>query len=98
MIVQASLKVLPQSYKSREEDFKLVDHALKLIQESNIKFQMGPSETTVEGELKEVLKVIETIQIFYYDKGIKSFMFEIALQYNDETYYIDDKLNNISKI
>ncbi len=97
MLVQASLKVLPKSYNNREEDYALVDEALLLIQNSGLKHIIGCSETTIEGENKEVLALIEKIQNNYSDKKT-DFTFFITIESNSDSFYIEEKKDSISKI
>ncbi len=97
MKVQASLKVMPNSYDSRKVDYSLVDEALRIIKSSNLIYAIGPSETTVEGNQDEVLNLVKKIQDFYYSKGINHIFF-ITIEYNTEKFYIENKKENISKI
>lgn len=39
----------------KEEVYKVVDAAIAVIQKSNLPYQVGPFETTVEGELDELV-------------------------------------------
>ncbi len=97
MLVQASLKVLPKSYNNREEDYALVDEALLLIQKSNLKYIIGCSETTIEGENEEVFSLIKKIQKYYYDKKV-DFTFFITIESNSDAFYIEDKKESIKNI
>ncbi len=97
MLIQASLKVMPHSFKGREEDYALVDEALLMIQNSGLKHIIGCSETTIEGENEEVLNLIKEIQNHYHNKGI-NFIFLITIESNSESFYIEDKKESISKI
>ncbi len=95
MIVQSSIKVLPNNYKSREDNYRLVDEALLIIRDSALKYQIGTSETTVEGELEEVLNLVSKIQYYYYENKIDTFTINCSFEYNSENFYIENKLNNI---
>lgn len=97
MRIQASLKVTPKSYQSRAADYALVDEALKIIKDFGLKYEIGTSETTVEGEREQVLKLIIKIQDYYYQKQINH-GFLINFEYNDEKFYIANKKENIAKI
>lgn len=98
MIVQASLKVLPTNFESRIDNYKLVDEALILIKKSNIKHQIGPSQTTLEGEFEDIIKLVRQIQNYYYDKHVKSFSVNVSFEYNDDNFYIDDKMKNVGSL
>lgn len=97
MFVQASLKVLPNSYINREGDYNYVDEALKIIKASNLYYIIGASETTVEGHRDDVMDLVKQIQDYYYERDINNVMF-ITFEYNTEKFYINNKKENISKI
>lgn len=100
MLIQASIKVLPNSFKGREQNYELVDEALKIINKSNLKNLIGPSETTVEGLQGEVMELIKSIQDYYYKEGIDFSLF-VNFEYNKDNFYFVQKeknINNINKV
>ncbi len=97
MNIQASLKVLPNNYEKREDNYKLVDEALKIIIASNLKFVIGCSETTIQGDRDQVIDLIKDIQDYYYQKNIE-FIFFVTFEYNIDNFYIEDKKMNIKRI
>lgn len=97
MLVQASLKAMPNSYESLAKNYELVDEALRIIKNSGLKYEIGCSETTVEGENTDILNLIAQIQQYYYEKDIQFLIFA-TIEYNKEQFYIENKKENIAKI
>ncbi len=52
-----SIQCLPLAQTEREEVYRLVDEAIRVIEDSGLEYTVGPFETTVEGELEQVWKV-----------------------------------------
>jgi uncharacterized protein (TIGR00106 family) len=53
--VNVSVQVLPLT----SDPYPVVDRAIAVIQESGVKYEVGPMETTLEGELDELLEVVK---------------------------------------
>ena len=61
-----SVQVLPL----REDAVSVVDRAIKVIQESGLRYEVGPLETTLEGEdLDELLDVAKRAHQACFDAG-----------------------------
>lgn len=54
-----SIQILPKSAGSDQELYALVDQAIAIIEESGVPYRVGPLETTMEGELPELLNIVE---------------------------------------
>lgn len=96
MTIQASLKILPKG-ENRIASYALVDECLKMIMDSKLPYIIGPSETTVQGELDEVMDLIKRIHRYYYDNNIE-FSFFMNSEYNNENFYIEKKIENVNKL
>jgi uncharacterized protein YqgV (UPF0045/DUF77 family) len=58
-MVTADLQVLPRpSTNDPEKPYAIVDVAIKIIQESGLKYRVGPLGTAIQGELNEVLALV----------------------------------------
>lgn len=97
MNIQASLKILPNSFDNREKNYKLVDKTLLIIINSGLKYKIGYSETTVEGNSVDVMNLIDSIQKYYFESKI-DFSFFINIEYNNDSTYIDEKEKSIKNI
>ena len=56
-IVHLAFEVVPRT-PGQEAYYRQVEAALKAVQESGLRYAVGPLETTVEGELDDVLAVV----------------------------------------
>lgn len=54
-----AIQCLPIMDASREEVYKTVDAAIEVIIESGLPYQVGPFETTVEGELGQLMELAQ---------------------------------------
>ena len=53
--VNVSVQVLPL----HPDPYPIVDRAIAAIQASGVKYEVGPLETTLEGELDELLEIVK---------------------------------------
>lgn len=58
-IINASLQLLPIGQD--KHPYEWVDEAIMVIQQSGIKFKIGPFATIVEGTYAEVMKVVDEV-------------------------------------
>ncbi len=96
MQMQVSLKVMP-SGSNQKEVYDKVNEVIEMIDNSNLKYQVGSSETTIEGEYKEVFSLIEAIHTKLVADEIRQITMIIVTDYNVENTYIDGKLENVDK-
>lgn len=96
MKIQASLKVMPAG-ENQTASYDKVNEAIALIDSSGLKYQVGPSETTIEGEYQEIFQLIEKIHEYLIASDIRQIAMFIMTDYNQEGTYIDGKLNNVNQ-
>lgn len=94
MKIQLSLKVLPHK-ASKKEVYDKVNEVIKTITESNLKYIVGPSETTVEGNYDEVFALVKTIHNQLVADEIEQITMIIMTDYNIHETYIEEKLENV---
>lgn len=63
-IVNASLQILP--VVQDRHPYLWVDEAIAVIQQSGIKYEVGPFATVIEGSYAEVMKVINDVNEYLY--------------------------------
>lgn len=97
MQMQVSLKVMPAG-NSQTEVYDKVNQVIEMIDQSNLKYQVGSSETTIEGEYKDVFGLIEKIHDQLVSEQIRQITMVIVTDYNIENTYIDGKLRNVQKV
>src|SRR3954470_10380582 len=78
-VVNASIQILPIAQD--KHPYEWVDEAILIIQQSGIKYKIGPFATVVEGSYEEVMNLVHNVnQHLYqqrYNKLIASVQFNI---------------------
>ncbi len=95
MLIQASLKVMP-SGANQKEVYDKVNEVIEMIDNSNLKYQVGSSETTVEGEYKDIFNLVEAIHTKLVDDQLRQITMIIITDYNVENTHIEGKLENVN--
>lgn len=89
-IINASLQVLPSS--DTKHPYSIVDEAIKIIQQSGLKYQVCPFETVLEGDYDTVMATIKKAQEACLLAGAKSMLSYIKVQISAERdIAIEDK-------
>ena len=90
--VNVALQVLPKSETRKAYD--LVDEAIKVIQQSGLKYQVCPFETAIEGPYNEIMELVEKVQDTCFQEGADELMVYIKIQIRkDSIVTIDEKMN-----
>lgn len=76
--INASLQILPIVHD--RHSYQWVDEAIAVIQQSNIKYEVGPFATVVEGTYNEVLTVINNINDYLQQKACAEWILNIQIQ------------------
>jgi uncharacterized protein (TIGR00106 family) len=53
--ITVSFEVIPIC----EDPYPVVDKAIEVVQRSGVKYEVGPHETTMEGELDQLLEIVK---------------------------------------
>lgn len=67
--INVSLQVLPSVPEERV--YPVVDKVIEMIKESGVKYEVGPMETTMEGDLDTLLEIVKKAQKSVRRKGQK---------------------------
>ncbi|MEV2282138.1 MTH1187 family thiamine-binding protein [Paenibacillus larvae] len=78
-----SIQILPKT-PGGENVIPYVDRAVQVIQESGVKFEVHPLETTMEGELRELLAIVEQMNQAMIEMGSPNVISQIKIYYNPE--------------
>jgi uncharacterized protein YqgV (UPF0045/DUF77 family) len=65
--VYVAFQVIPRMKNGN--NFELVDEAIKVVQEANVPYQVSAMETTMKGELNQLLKIVAAAQQKCLDCG-----------------------------
>lgn len=88
--VNLSLQVLPKV--PEEKTYQVVDEAIKVIQDSGVKYMVGPMETTMEGELDDLLGIVKKAQEACIQAGASRVMSIIKIDYNPRGVTMEEKV------
>ncbi len=89
--VNIALQVLPKS--KTKETYDLVDDAIKVIQDSGLKYQVCPFETVIEGPYDEIMKLVEKVQETCFNEGAEELLIYIKIQNRkDSKVTIEEKM------
>lgn len=77
-IVNASLQIIP--IVQDKHPYEWVDEAIYIIQQSNVKYQVGAFATTLEGSYPDVMTVINDVNEYLLKKGCAEWISNIQIQ------------------
>ncbi len=77
-IINASIQIIPV-VKDRHP-YEWVDEAIAVIQQSGVKYEVGPFATVVEGKYDAVMKVINDINEYLYNKQCNEWITSVQIQ------------------
>lgn len=75
-----SVQIIPKG----EDVISLVDEAIAIIDQSGVKYEVHPLETTMEGELSELLHIIEKMNKRMVELGSYNVITQVKILYQPE--------------
>lgn len=78
-----SIQIIPRT-KNGEDVILYVDEAIKVIRESGVPFEVHPLETTMEGDLPELMAIIERMNERMVEMGSASIISQVKIVYKPE--------------
>lgn len=75
-----------------ERIYEVVDRAIEVVAKSNLKYEVGAMETTIEGEPDEIWKVIRAAQEACIQAGATRVMTQMKMDYVPEGSSIEEKI------
>ncbi|WP_312470670.1 thiamine-binding protein [Neobacillus sp.] len=83
-----SIQIIPKT-KNGESVIPYVDEAIRVIQESGVKFEVHPLETTMEGDLQQLLQVITKMNDRMIELGSSNVISQIKVLYQPSGISMD---------
>ncbi|WP_316571821.1 thiamine-binding protein [Neobacillus sp. YIM B06451] len=83
-----SIQIIPKAATS-EETIKLVDAAIEVIDQAGVKYEVHPLETTVEGELSQLLGVIQKMNERMIELGTPNVISQVKILYQPDGITMD---------
>lgn len=94
-VVNVSLQVLPVIEEERL--YEVVDKVIEYIDSCGVKYEVGPMETTMEGELDELLKIVSHAQKICTDNGAKRVESVVKIDYRSSGITMKEKIGKYRK-
>lgn len=88
--INLSFQVLPKV--SDDSTYRVVDAAIEVVQKSGVKYEVGPMETTMEGELDQLLEIVKEAQDVCIKNGADRVMTIIKIDYNPNGVTMEEKI------
>ena len=87
--VLAGIQLLP----NLKEDHTggMIDHSLQLVEKSGLRYEVGPLETVVEGDLDSVMILIQSIQEDAIQTGADELLSHVKIHYRKDGVSFEDK-------
>ena len=80
-----SFQVMPRTKTDEiSEVINIVDAVIDLVKKSGVTYEVGPMETTMEGDLDELLEIVRNAQRVCLKHGAKSVFTNVKISYNPE--------------
>lgn len=89
-IVNMSLQILPIVPENRIYD--VVDQVIAMIADSGLKYLVGPMETTVEGELEQLLELVKQAQQISVQAGADRVVTIVKIDYKPDGVTMYEKI------
>ena len=83
-----SIQIIPKT-KHGEDVIPFVDRAIEVIQQSGVKYQVNPLETTMEGEMSELLRIVEKMNEAVMEMGCVSIISQVKICYKPDGISMD---------
>lgn len=83
-----SIQIIPKT-KNGESVIPYVDEAIRVIQESGVKFEVHPLETTMEGDLQQLLQVITKMNDRMIEMSCSNVISQIKVLYQPSGISMD---------
>ena len=77
-IVNASIQIIP--VVQDKHPYEWVDEAIAIIQQSGIKYEVGPFATILEGTYTEVMAVIQAVNEYLYSRQCNEWIMNLQIQ------------------
>ncbi|MEH6944004.1 thiamine-binding protein [Bacillus sp. JJ722] len=80
-----SIQIIPKG----ENVIPLVDEAIKIIDESGVKYEVHPLETTMEGELSHLFTIIEKMNHRMIELGSPNVISQVKILFQPDGITMD---------
>ncbi|SHK25233.1 thiamine-binding protein [Paramaledivibacter caminithermalis] len=93
--INVSLQILPRV--PDERIYEVVDKVIAYIASTGVKYEVGPMETTMEGELDELLEIVKKAQNICIEEGASRVLSVVKIDYKPEGVTMNEKIGKYRK-
>jgi len=93
--VNVSLQVIPKVEDDKVYD--VVDKVIQYIDSCGINYEVGPMETTMEGEFEDLLEIVKKAQDICVNQGASRIISIVKIDYKPEGVTIVEKVGKYRK-
>lgn len=93
--VNVSFQVIP--VVPEEDIYDVVDRVIEHIASSGVKYEVGPMETTMEGELGKLMDIVKESQDICVKHGASRVLSVVKIDYKPEGVTIEEKVSKYRK-
>jgi uncharacterized protein (TIGR00106 family) len=83
-----SIQIIPKT-KDGEDVIPYVDEAIRIIDESGVKYEVHPLETTMEGDMQQLFAVITKMNERMIEIGSKNVISQVKILFQPEGISMD---------
>ncbi|MFL0194107.1 MTH1187 family thiamine-binding protein [Clostridium sp. WILCCON 0269] len=95
VLTNVSIQVLPVVEEINL--YKVVDKVIEYIDSCGVKYEVGPMETTMEGELSELLRIVEAAQKICIEYGASRVVSVVKIDYKPGRITMEEKVKKYRK-
>lgn len=88
--INVSLQILPRV--PDEKIYEVVDKVIAYIDSTGVKYEVGPMETTMEGELDKLLEIVKNAQEICVKEGASRVLSVVKIDYKPEGVTMNEKI------
>lgn len=89
--INLSLQIIP--CVPEERIYPVVDKVIEYIASTGVKYEVGPMETTMEGDLDHLLEIVKKAQEICVKEGCGRVLSQIKIDYKAEGVTMDEKIH-----
>ncbi|MBM7714146.1 thiamine-binding protein [Siminovitchia sp. FSL H7-0308] len=78
-----SIQIIPKT-KSGEDVIPYVDEAIRVIEESGVRYEVHPLETTMEGDFTKLMDVVKKMNDRMIEMGSKNVISQVKILYQPD--------------
>jgi uncharacterized protein YqgV (UPF0045/DUF77 family) len=89
-VVNLSLQIVP--VVPEDQIYSIVDEVIAFIASKNILYEVGPMETTMEGELETLLEIVLNAQTICTNLGVNRILSIVKIDYRRDGIMMNEKI------